>query len=109
MSETNGPPVEVVIPRPKGEGLLNLQGLADYWGVEDLDELKRIIRGQGVPYFTLGKSTAKKIHWDRVRFRSDAVRQWEDANQCVYAERQPGSTPPGGERRPRSALRCKGR
>lgn len=112
MSEqtvTTGSGLESFRQTPIGEGILNLQGLADYWGVGDLEELKRVVRREGVPYFMIGRASAGKIHWDRARFRLDHVRIWEEEHSCVYAERNPGPESSGKEERPRSALRCRKR
>lgn len=75
--------------RPKGEGILDLEGLADYWGFSDLEELKRTIRAKGVPYFSLSsKSDAENVRWDRVRFRVRDIERWEGESTNAYTERK---------------------
>lgn len=76
--------------RPTGEGILDLEGLADYWGMSDLEELKRTIRAKGVPYFSLSsKPESENVRWDRVRFRVRDIERWEGENINAYAGRKP--------------------
>jgi hypothetical protein len=76
--------------RPRGEDLIDLEGLADRWGLDDLEELKRLIRSGGVPFFSLGKVESNNVRWDRVRFRLEAIRRWEAENEQIYSERKAG-------------------
>jgi hypothetical protein len=89
--------------RPKGEGLLDIEALAERWGME-VEELKRFVRSESIPFILFGKPDAEKIRWDRVIFRLEAIQKWEASNQHVYSEHRKGITP---EARPseRSPLR----
>lgn len=73
--------------RPKGEGLLDLQGLAERWGMDE-EDLKQIIRSESIPFIPFGKPEAEKIRWDRVIFRLEAIQKWEASNQVTYVERK---------------------
>lgn len=92
--------------RPAGEGILNLEGLADRWGKDDLEELKRFVRSEGVPYFYLGRRNPGKVRWDDARFRIEDIKRWEGESLIVYNERK-------GEaavaEQPKSILRGRGR
>lgn len=71
--------------KPTGEGLLDIEGLAERWG-KDVEETKRFVRLESIPFILFGKPKVDKIRWDRVLFRIEAIQRWEAESQFAYID-----------------------
>ena len=70
-------------------GLMTVKDLAGRWGLSE-SEIKALIReDQSIPFVRLGKGGDCRINWNRVRFRLEAIEQWESEHQTVFKQSKP--------------------
>jgi hypothetical protein len=70
--------------------LLDLAGLAARWSISE-DEARRVVSKRGVPFIRVD-SSIERINWKKVRFRLQAIRDWEDRSQERFRPRSEQET-----------------
>lgn len=63
--------------------ILTIDELAARWRMS-VGKAKRICRVLSVPFVRLGPPTDMRVCWKAVRFRVDAIEQWERQNQSEF-------------------------
>jgi hypothetical protein len=66
--------------------LLDLAGLAARWNITEY-EARRVVSRKGVPFIRVSAAD-DRINWKKVRFRLQAIREWEDRSQERFASRE---------------------
>jgi excisionase family DNA binding protein len=64
-------------------GLMTVKDLAERWGLAE-SKVKKLVREKSIPFVSLGKGGDMRLNWDRVRFRLEAIEQWEQEHQTVF-------------------------
>jgi hypothetical protein len=77
--------------RPKTADLLTIDDLADRWG-GSLAVVKRLVRSGSVPFFSL-VPTDLRIEWSQVRFRLDAIVEYERRRSVAFEDQSPAKEP----------------
>jgi len=72
--------------------LMTIRDLAERWGVS-VDTAKKHVRRRGVPFFQIGTDADMLVNWKTARFRLEAVRQWEQQSERVFAAPAPEPEP----------------
>ncbi len=65
-------------------GLMTVKDLGERWGLSE-SEVKGLIRGDtSIPFVRLGKGGDLRLNRNRVRFRLEAIEQWEQERQVTF-------------------------
>lgn len=68
--------------KPTTPDLMTIDDLAARWGIT-VEMVKRQVRSAGVPFFALNP-TVCKISWAYVRFRVEAIEEWEKSRTGTF-------------------------
>jgi excisionase family DNA binding protein len=63
-------------------GLMTVKDLGERWGLSE-GTVKQLVREKSIPFVGLGSGDLRQ-NWSRVRFRLEAIEQWEQEHQATF-------------------------
>ncbi len=63
-------------------GLMTVKDLGERWGLSE-STVKQLVREKSIPFVGLGSGDLRQ-NWSRVRFRLEAIEQWEQEHQVTF-------------------------